>query len=99
MAFGGWGGMGGACVGDVDGTVEDSLPLEQSLRALTHWWNVRCFPEMMGEGLGGWEEEMDYFGRELEKMEFGRDGGKEMGVEEEGMGEEGGGWQGPIEGY
>lgn len=51
---GGGGGMGGACVGDVDGSVEDSVPLEQSLRALTHWWNVREFPDAMGwvKGMG-----------------------------------------------
>lgn len=89
---GGGGGMGGACVGDVDGTVEDALPLEQSLRALTHWWNVRNFPDVMGVDKGMLDEEMDYFTRELEKMELGReeDLGEEQGLEE---------WQGPIEGY
>jgi hypothetical protein len=92
---GGGGGMGGACVGDVDGTVEDALPLEQSLRALTHWWNLRNFKEVMGVEKGLMEEEMDYFTRELEKMEIGRE--EEMG--EEMSAEDGGGWQGPIEGY
>ncbi|KAF2478650.1 hypothetical protein BDY17DRAFT_349694 [Neohortaea acidophila] len=75
---GGGGGMGGACVGDVDGTVEDALPLEQSLRALTHWWNLRNFPEVMGFDTKLLEEEMevDYFTRELEKMDLGREGGE-----------------------
>ncbi|CAK1361200.1 Striatin-interacting protein 1 [Cercospora beticola] len=90
---GGGGGMGGACVGDVDGTVEDALPLEQSLRALTHWWNVRNFPEVMGVDKGMLEEELDYFTRELEKMELLRE--EEM-VDEPVLEEP---WQGPIEGY
>lgn len=91
---GGGGGMGGACVGDVDGTVEDALPLEQSLRALTHWWNVRNFPDVMGVDKGMQDEEMDYFTRELEKMEFVRE---EMELAEgESLGDD---WQGPIEGY
>ncbi|KAK4633042.1 Factor arrest protein 11 [Fulvia fulva] len=93
---GGGGGMGGACVGDVDGTVEDALPLEQSLRALTHWWNVRNFPDVMGVEKGMIEEEMDYFTRELEKMDcVVRD--ENMANEEHGLGDEA--WQGPIEGY
>ncbi|USW49515.1 hypothetical protein Slin15195_G028340 [Septoria linicola] len=90
---GGGGGMGGACVGDVDGTVEDALPLEQSLRALTHWWNVRTFPDVMGVEKGMLDEEMDYFTRELEKMELVRE--EEM-VDEPVLEEP---WQGPIEGY
>ncbi|KAL9533484.1 Factor arrest protein [Sphaerulina musiva] len=90
---GGGGGMGGACVGDVDGTVEDALPLEQSLRALTHWWNVRMFPDVMGVEKGMLDEEQDYFARELEKMELVR----EEELAEEPVLEEP--WQGPIEGY
>ena len=94
---GGGGGMGGQCVGDVDGTVEDALPLEQSLRSLTHWWNVRNFPEAWGVDRGMLDEEMDYFTRELEKMEVGREGMEEVVGEEQGLAEDG--WQGPIEGY
>lgn len=91
---GGGGGMGGACVGDVDGTVEDALPLEQSLRALTHWWNVRNYPDVMGIDQSMLDEEMDYFSRELEKMDLGRE------VVDEGLEDDDGGpWQGPIEGY
>ncbi|KAF2722046.1 putative HAM-2, hyphal anastomosis-2 protein [Polychaeton citri CBS 116435] len=110
---GGGGGMGGACVlGDVDGSVEDALPLEQALRALTHWWNVRNFGEAMGlkgdgkmEGLG--EEEVDFFQREREKLELM--GGYGNGFDGEGMDgdggdmgfgpEDGAAGMGPIEGY
>lgn len=99
---GGGGGMGGACIGDVDGTVEDALPLEQSLRALTHWWNVRNFREVMGvdqEGLGKGEEEAGFFERELERLDLAR---VLMGEEEgegagNGAGE--GEWHGNVEGY
>lgn len=92
---GGGGGMGGACIGDVDGTVEDALPLEQSMRALTHWWNVRHFREAMGvdEGLVR-EEEVGFFERELEKLDVAR---IVLGEEEGGEGE--GEWHGPVEGY
>ena len=49
---GGGGGMGGAGYGDVDGAAEDALPMEQGLRALTHWWNVQGYGEEMGVGRG-----------------------------------------------
>lgn len=94
--MGGGGGVGGAGVGDVDGTVEDAVPMEQALRALTHWWNLRSFPDVMGLEKGLDEEEMDYFTRELEKMEMGREVLEEA-VED--VGGDGMPWQGPIEGY
>ena len=90
--------MGGACVGDVDGTVEDALPLEQSLRALTHWWNVRNYPDIMGIDKGLLDEEMDFFGRELDRMEIGRLADEEQLGEEQSMSDPEQ-WQGPIEGY
>jgi hypothetical protein len=93
---GGGGGMGGACIGDVDGTVEDALPLEQSLRALTHWWNVRNFREVMGvdESLMK-EEEVGFFERELEKLDVAK-----VLLGEDGDGEgDGTEWHGPVEGY
>lgn len=94
---GGGGGMGGGWVGDVDGSVEDALPLEQSLRALTHWWNVRNFREVMGVEEGMLKEgEEGFFERELEKLEIAR--GVMGGGEEEG-GEGEGEWHGPVEGY
>nr|OQO31505.1 hypothetical protein B0A51_01272 [Rachicladosporium sp. CCFEE 5018] len=71
---GGGGGFGGNGLGDVDGTVEDALPLEQGMRALTHWWNVRHFAEGMGfegqeAGKKAEEAEGGFFERELERLE------------------------------
>jgi len=54
---------------DVDAEVEEALPLEQALRALTHWCNVRRYPEKMGADTKLLEEEHDFFVRELEKMD------------------------------
>lgn len=53
---------------DVDAEVEQSVPMEQSLRALTHWANLRRYPEGMGTRRGVLREEQDFFGRELERM-------------------------------
>jgi len=99
--------MGGACVGDVDGSVEDSVPLEQSLRALTHWWNVREFPDAMGWVKGMDKGEVGFFERELGLMENDteRKEGPEYTEEElMRMGNDanyplGNGWTGPIEGF
>lgn len=91
---GGGGGMGGAFVGDVDGTVEDAVPLEQSLRTLTHWWNVRTYPNVMGVDKGLLNEEMNYFTRELEKLELTRD---EEYEEEQSLAN--GPWDGQMEVY
>lgn len=110
---GGGGGMGGAGVlGDVDGVVEDALPLEQGLRALTFWWILRSFPGAIGDGRlgeGGLGVRGGFFERELERIEGlggGRAGslGDELEDREglEGLGPEGEtlqGWTGPIEGY
>lgn len=57
--------------GDVDAEVEESLPLEQALRALTHWHNVKRYPEQMGADFKLLAEEQDFFLRELEKMDIG----------------------------
>ncbi|KAF1961172.1 N1221-domain-containing protein [Byssothecium circinans] len=56
---------------DVDAEVDESVPLEQALRALTHWHNLKRYPEGMGATLGVLEEEQDFFRRELEKMDWG----------------------------
>ena len=104
---GGGGGMGGACVGDVDGSVEDAVPLEQSLRALTHWWNVREFPDAMGWVRGMDKGEVGFFERELGLMENDteRKEGPEYTEEElMRMGNDmnyplGNAWTGPIEGF
>jgi len=53
---------------DVDAEVEEALPLEQALRALTHWYNVERYPEEMGADVKMLGEERDFFTRELEKM-------------------------------
>ncbi|KAI9822226.1 MAG: Factor arrest protein 11 [Thelocarpon impressellum] len=76
---------------DVDAEVEEALPLEQALRALTHWHNLKRYPEQMGAGTGVLEEEQDFFIRELEKMDFGDDGAS--------AGDEANGdrmWEGPL---
>ncbi|KAK5108891.1 hypothetical protein LTR62_007693 [Meristemomyces frigidus] len=99
---GGGGGVGGQGVGDVDGTVEDALPLEQGLRSLTQWWNLRNYSDVMGVDREMLErEEGSWFERELERMgvlSVGEEEG-EMGEEEMPTGVEGPGWGGPIDGY
>ncbi|KUJ11508.1 pheromone-dependent cell cycle arrest protein-like protein Far11 [Mollisia scopiformis] len=59
---------------DVDAEVEEALPLEQALRALTHWHNIKRYPDQMGADTKLLEEEHDFFVRELEKMEWIDDG-------------------------
>lgn len=56
---------------DVDAEVEDSVPLEQALRALTHWFNLKRYPESMGAQTGVLDEDQDFFRRELEKFDWG----------------------------
>jgi hypothetical protein len=74
---------------DVDGDVEMSVPLEQSLRALTHWYNLRRWPEKMGALPGVLKEEQDFFLRELERLDWG-----DLNLGEEMRDEEGGPWDG-----
>ena len=54
---------------DVDAEVEDSLPQEQAIRALTHFYNVRRYPQSMGvdEDILN-EDKRDFFARELERL-------------------------------
>ncbi|KAI9669840.1 MAG: Factor arrest protein 11 [Caeruleum heppii] len=75
---------------DVDAEVGEALPQEQALRALTHWHNLKQYPEQMGAANGMLEEEQDFFIRELEKMDFGED----SSAAEEGDGN--GVWEGPL---
>lgn len=77
---------------DVDSEVEEALPLEQALRALTHWHNLKRYPEQMGTESSLLENEPDFFVRELERMEYG-DGGS--GAADEAQ-RDGGGWEGPL---
>ncbi|KKY19129.1 putative pheromone-dependent cell cycle arrest protein far11 [Phaeomoniella chlamydospora] len=68
---------------NIEGEVDEALPLEQALRALTHWWHLRRYRDVMGandeERLGTGEEmndeEQDYFQRELNNMGWGLVGG------------------------
>ncbi|RDL35404.1 Protein required for hyphal anastomosis (HAM-2) [Venustampulla echinocandica] len=59
---------------DVDAEVEEALPLEQALRALTHWHNIKRYPDQMGADTKLLEEEHDFFVRELDKMVWIEDG-------------------------
>ncbi|TVY81591.1 Factor arrest protein, partial [Lachnellula suecica] len=59
---------------DVDAEVEEALPLEQALRALTHWHNIKRYPDQMGADTKLLEEEHDFFVRELDKMSWIDDG-------------------------
>jgi hypothetical protein len=84
---------------DVDAEVDQALPLEQALRGLTHWWHLRCYPEVMGKEKGVLEEERDFFARELEGMGWGMVGvasGEEVafGEEAEGQRQERTEWEG-----
>ncbi|KAG8531971.1 uncharacterized protein KY384_003607 [Bacidia gigantensis] len=60
------------CGGDVDGVVEEAVPVEQAGRSLVHWWHLRAFREMMEGKSAGKDadegQEYDFFARELEKM-------------------------------
>lgn len=82
------------CGGDVDGVVEEAVPLEQAGRALVHWWHLRNYRAVM-EGKERREEEEEegeevteednFFARELEKMGWGVAGmGGGEGEDEEG---------------
>ncbi|CZR60220.1 probable Protein required for hyphal anastomosis (HAM-2) [Phialocephala subalpina] len=78
---------------DVDAEVEEALPLEQALRALTHWHNIKRYPNQMGADTKLLEEEHDFFVRELEKMEWIDDGmGEGESVAESGWDGVGNGW-------
>ena len=95
------------CGGDVDGVVEEALPLEQAGRAVVHWWHLRGFRDVMEGGVTvggastgkgkGEREEYDFFARELDKMGWGV-GGVMAGMVDEDEGVEGlGGGQGGSE--
>ena len=74
------------CGGDVDGVVEEALPLEQAGRSLVHWWHLEHFRDVMEGGTGtthpqdkdqsrnrsgDGSEEYDFFARELDKLGWG----------------------------
>ncbi|OAA66101.1 HAM-2, protein required for hyphal anastomosis [Cordyceps fumosorosea ARSEF 2679] len=71
---------------DVDAEVDSALPLEQALRGLTHWFNVRRYPDKTllapgGDAVGEGKEaarkdrrgsiaQQDFFTRELERLDL-----------------------------
>lgn len=77
---------------DVDAEVDESVPLEQALRALTHWHNLKRYPEGMGARSGVLEEEQDFFRRELEKMDWGEEVANDAELEQQG-------WDMQVEGW
>lgn len=54
--------------GDIDEEVEESVPQENALRALTTFYNSRRWPKEMGVTQRVKEMEDDFFIRELEKL-------------------------------
>ncbi|KAF2085716.1 N1221-domain-containing protein, partial [Saccharata proteae CBS 121410] len=77
---------------DVDADVDESVPLEQALRALTHWFNLKRYPDAMGADAGVLEREQDFFRKELESMGWGQE---EVG--QYGMGDEESQWEGQMQ--
>ncbi|KAI5296133.1 Factor arrest protein 11 [Ascosphaera acerosa] len=64
--------------GGVDAEVEQSLPMEQAIRGLTHWWHMRRYRDMLAVEPGSvLADERDFFVRELERvqLEWGAGGG------------------------
>jgi hypothetical protein len=56
---------------DVDAEVDSALPLEQALRSLTHWLNLRRYQEKVVMDLGvRMREEQNFFTKELEKLDM-----------------------------
>ncbi|KAI5289396.1 Factor arrest protein 11 [Ascosphaera aggregata] len=58
--------------GDVDAEVDRSLPMEQAIRGLTHWWHMREYRSVLAiQPNHALTDERDFFVRELEKMGWG----------------------------
>ena len=53
---------------EIDQEIEMAVPMEQSLRALTHWWNLRLYAKQMGARDGVLAESVGFFERELERL-------------------------------
>lgn len=74
---------------DVDSDVDMAVPMEQSLRALTYYYNLKNYATQMGAVSDGKLAEQDFFARELEKLEWegiGADIGDQESVDQ--------GWEG-----
>lgn len=82
------------CSSDVDGDVEQAVPLELSLRSLTHWFHVRRWPGVMGVEKGMLREDREFFARELANL-----GAMDWGEEEYESGADVGGGIGPQMGF
>ncbi|KAF4119627.1 to protein required for hyphal anastomosis [Geosmithia morbida] len=55
---------------DIDAEVDSALPLEQALRSLTHWFNLRRYPAGIAPGIRvAMRDEQDFFTRELDKLD------------------------------
>ncbi|KAL2179120.1 uncharacterized protein P884DRAFT_268290 [Thermothelomyces heterothallicus CBS 202.75] len=90
----------------VEDQVDEAVPLEQALRSLTHWFNLRRYPDRMaGPGPGGaamlrqaMKEEHDFFVRELEKADWSwlSEGGAPGGANGGAGGDEAGGPEGSL---
>ena len=79
------------CGADVDGAIEEAVPLEQAGRSLVHWWHLREFKDAMEDNENriqdhndALDNEHNFFARELERMGWGP-GGVGTGEEEEGQ--------------
>ncbi|KAI5310837.1 Factor arrest protein 11 [Ascosphaera atra] len=69
--------------GDIDGDVEEALPMEQALRGLTHWWHLRAYKDVLViKPDSALSDERDFFVRELEKMGWGMVGDEAFNEEE-----------------
>lgn len=69
---------------DIDAEVDAALPLEQALRSLTHWLNIRKYPgKIAPEIRTAMRDEQNFFTRELEKIDMNWvEAGAEDGVSE-----------------
>ena len=86
---------------NVEGEVDEAVPLEWAMRGLTYWWQKRMYADVMklggeaGEEDGGQEiveEERDFFQRELDNMGWGLAGlvvGEDVAFGEEAPGANG----------
>jgi hypothetical protein len=88
---------------NVEDQVDEAVPTEQALRSLTHWFNLRRYPEQMSAGGGVlnqvMREEQDFFVRELERADWSWLGEGGSGGSEDGGGGPGEGTMGWEEGW
>lgn len=82
---------------DIDAEVDSALPLEQALRGLTHWQNVRRYPDKVAAAdvRAATKIEHDFFTRELERLDMDW---ADLAVAEDGMSDvdHGDSWNWPL---